>query len=1185
MRWLLKLCLVTVATVSLFGMSLAQPDSELEQLVRKYDELQKAGKYSEVIPVGEQILAIRQSQLGPDDVLLAVWLNNVGELYRNQGRYADAERLLQRSLAIREKALGHDHVDVAQSLNNLAMLFQTQGRYAEAERLYSQSLSVLERALGRGHPNVATSLNNLAFLYQSRARYAEAERLHRRALAIREKALGHNHPNVGASLNNLGLLYKDRGRYAEAEPAFKQAVAIFEKTLAKEHPEVAISLNNLALLYLVQSRYAEAEPLLRRSLAIRERALGSDHPDVAQSLNNLGFLYRDQGRYGDAQPLLQRSLAIWENTLGRDHPDIATALNNLGFLFRDQGRYSDAEPLLRRSLTIREKTFGPDHPDVAQSLNNLAFVYQEQGRYAEARPLFLRSLVVREKALDPDHPDIAQSLNNLGFLYRDQGRDADAEPLLQRSLAIRERALGPDNPNVAVSLNNLGFLYRHQHRYAEAEPLLQRSLAILERSLGPEHPEVAQSLNNLGLLYRDQGRYGEAEPLLQRSLAILERTLGDGHPNVAQSLNSLALLHQSQGRYAEAEAFHKRALAILDTALVPGHPTIAATLDHLARLHGQIGNADDALAYSRKATASAVAHADVETTRGVVTDGIVSVVGDRADYFVHHVANLAAASRKGLGPEADLGREALIMAQWAKHSAAATAVAQMSLRFAAGSDALAALVRERQDLSAYFHDRDKALIAALAKPQPSRNAAAIAGLRGKLSEIESKLAANMARLEREFPEYAEFANGKPVKAEQVQQLLGAEEALLFWLTGTEGSFVFALTRDGFDWHPIAMNDEQLAHKVSALRAGLELERLHNAPEKPALFDTALAHELYVTLIGPVEELVRGRRHLIVVPSGPLTSLPFHLLVTDKPAKPTLGENNFALSRDTAWLIKRHAVSVLPSVASLRALRVFARKSASTKAMIGFGDPIFDPAERARTVTQRGATSSRPVAVNRGVSELWDGLGVDLKNLAQALPSLLETAEELEAVAGKVGASRTDIHLQKDASETTVKRAPLADYRIIYFATHGLLAGDVKGLGEPALALTIPKAPSDLDDGLLTASEIAQLKLDADWVVLSACNTAGGDKPGAEPLSGLARAFFYAGAHALLVSQWSVDTDAAIRLTTMTFDILHSDPGLGRAEALRRAMITLMNDATDPRNAYPAMWAPFIVVGEGAARSS
>jgi CHAT domain-containing protein len=130
---------------------------------------------------------------------------------------------------------------------------------------------------------------------------------------------------------------------------------------------------------------------------------------------------------------------------------------------------------------------------------------------------------------------------------------------------------------------------------------------------------------------------------------------------------------------------------------------------------------------------------------------------------------------------------------------------------------------------------------------------------------------------------------------------------------------------------------------------------------------------------------------------------------------------------------------------------------------------------------------------------------------------------------------------------------------------------------------LPAQSTPLDDGLLTASEVAQLKLNADWVVLSACNTAAGDTPGAEAFSGLARAFFYAGARALLVSHWSVASDAATRLTTSTFDVMKSDPNIGRAEALRRAMVDYMNDTGVPLNAYPAFWGPFSVVGEGAAR--
>jgi CHAT domain-containing protein len=196
---------------------------------------------------------------------------------------------------------------------------------------------------------------------------------------------------------------------------------------------------------------------------------------------------------------------------------------------------------------------------------------------------------------------------------------------------------------------------------------------------------------------------------------------------------------------------------------------------------------------------------------------------------------------------------------------------------------------------------------------------------------------------------------------------------------------------------------------------------------------------------------------------------------------------------------------------------------------------------------------------------------------------LAILEKLNGLDSSEVAPASDIHLGSDASETTLKRAPLADYAIVYFATHGLVAGDVKGVAEPSLALSIPVNPSELDDGLLTSSEVAQLKLNADWVVLSACNTIAGDKPGAEALSGLARSFFYAGARALLVTHWSVDSAAATRLTTSTFDRLKADPKLGRAEALRQAMLSYPNDASSPRNAYPGFWGPFALIGEGANR--
>jgi CHAT domain-containing protein len=242
-------------------------------------------------------------------------------------------------------------------------------------------------------------------------------------------------------------------------------------------------------------------------------------------------------------------------------------------------------------------------------------------------------------------------------------------------------------------------------------------------------------------------------------------------------------------------------------------------------------------------------------------------------------------------------------------------------------------------------------------------------------------------------------------------------------------------------------------------------------------------------------------------------------------------------------------------------------------MIAFADPIFSKEEKVQ------------VAALRSVVNFYESGKPDLVSLAKALPQLPETANEVRAIGEVLKASEDDLKLGVFASETAVKGTNPDAYRIVYFATHGLVAGEVekfaKVKAEPALALTIPETPTELDDGLLTASEVAQLKLNADWVVLSACNTAAEGNPGAEALSGLARAFFYAGARSLVVSHWEVDSDATVQLMTGMFQASARDPRLSHSEALRASMLSTIDNATSDEDAHPRIWAPFVVVGEPA----
>ena len=277
----------------------------------------------------------------------------------------------------------------------------------------------------------------------------------------------------------------------------------------------------------------------------------------------------------------------------------------------------------------------------------------------------------------------------------------------------------------------------------------------------------------------------------------------------------------------------------------------------------------------------------------------------------------------------------------------------------------------------------------------------------------------------------------------------------------------------------------------------------------------------------MEALIHDR-HLIIVPTGALTQLPFQVLITEKPSR---GASEADRHRQAAWLARRAPITVLPAIGSLDALRKYAKASAAPQPYLGFGNPLlagpdtrYAPLAALARARQSCADPSGPKSVALPQLRGPAGRMVTSNGLAdlaflRAQPPLPETADELCAVARDLHAGANAVQLGRHAAEAEVKRfskdGALARYRVLHFATHGAMVGEVVGSSEPGLVLTPPEKATGVDDGYLSASEIALLKLDADLVILSACNTAAGGAEGSETLSGLARSFFYAGARALV----------------------------------------------------------------------
>lgn len=1039
-------------------------------------------------------------------------------------------------------------------------------------------------------------LRQLDLLQQS-GHYSEALPLVEKLSEAVRGIFGEKSENYAATLARRALVLQALGRYKEAEASVIQAREIVRAALGPEHERVAFVLNDLAFIYKLQGRFSEAESLYQKALAMREKALGQDHPAVAFILSNLAALYVTQGRYSEAEPLFTRAIAITEKTLRPDDPEVGKNLNNLAMLYWNLGRFSEAEPLLKHAIAIVEGSQGNEHPAVASALTNLAEVYQGQGRYAEAEPLFQRALSIREMALGPEHPDIGAAAQNLAWFYQSRARLDNADSRDPRALL------------------------------AEAERLYLRALDISKKALGPEHATVGTIMNDLAVLYYDQGRYEEAEPLFKRAIDVRQGALGPEHSDVGQTMYRLARLYCAQKRFEEAGPLHQRALEIRLKAQGPEHPEVIESFDGIAELYEAQGNwtlAADAARHASDIIVKRARKGALAAEGAALESGRRETRRNRA-VFLRLMRVLWAMGRQQPMHRAKLLRESYLGAQWAEQTEASAALAQMSVRQAKGTGPLAALVRKRQDLTRRWQSLDKLLYSSIAK-SAERNLVAERRLREELAAIDAVRAEIDLTLKRDFPDYFALSSPEPVSVQETKKLLQPDEALVQFTVDDNETFVWAITRDGERWARSGLGVKALADRVAALRCGLdyggswtgdneqrcfrllhvtytEADRYGEKP-RPLPFDLARAHALYKALFGEVKELVKGKQ-LLIVATGPLSSLPFHVLVTKQPQKAL--PSGLADYRKAAWLGQSNAIGVLPSAASLKALRQYAKVSRARKPYLGVGNPLLDgpqddpswggyykeQAKAARTMQscvnvgapQRFA-SARGGRTVVNFSSVFRGAWAAGTELRRQAP-LPETAEEVCAVARQLGEARSTVLLGGFATEARLKElsgtGQLADFAILHFATHGLLSGELLGAAQPGLILTPPLTiddPKSLenDDGYLSAAEIATLALDADWVVLSACNTAGPSGEMLEALSGLARAFFYAGTRALLVSHWAVESEAAVNLTTRAFAEMAARPSVGRAEALRVAMRELVGKG-DLANAHPSRWAPFVVVGE------
>jgi CHAT domain-containing protein len=770
-------------------------------------------------------------------------------------------------------------------------------------------------------------------------------------------------------------------------------------------------------------------------------------------------------------------------------------------------------------------------------------------------------------------------------------RFAAAETAYRGALAIQERLLGAGNPDSFAPLGRLALQVSNQGRYAEAEALLSRAARLAPRATDPL--AVAQLAHYRGLHAANRSRVEEATAALAEAEARYDAALpGDlrgGAPaalasgsvlvdpvapralvGLLEARRNRAAVLRAAGRLQEAEEASARAAEL--TAATPGVVGTDLIAARLARTGGAVS-----------ASSGATSVADASFTRSALRFARgIPLSRPYADTLLLRAAAVGAAPasilplcreavavlrrlREGTSPEriapcigafagaataearptaqALLG-EAFEAAQLAQGDVTSTQIARAAARLAEGArdPAVAAAIRRREDeqrtLAQLYRERDLAGAGRAA-------AAELAAIDARIATVQAASADADEAVQAAAPGYAQLVQSVASAAEVGDKLLPGEAMALIFLPRAGSGWTFLLLDGEIAAGRVGADGSEIAELVRQVRASVE-----NGDDR-APFEAEAAWRLHRALFDGVAQRIATARRLVVAPSGPLLSIPFGMLVEAPPPTPRGHQG-------VAFLGWRVPVAHVPAAASFLALRRV-EPSTAPRPWIGFGDP--------RPVPAAQASASFPAAPGCGT-------------LLSDLPPLRVTGDQLRAARAETGAPAEDARSGAAFTLAAVQQARLDQYRVVHFATHGVLPRDLSCLAEPALVASVPPGARDAEGALLTSATVLNLVLNADTVVLAACNSGGGAAAG-ESLSSLARAFFYAGARSLLVTHWYVNEVAAAQAAVGMLSELRRT---GDApEALRAAQMRLVQQV--PRAAHPAYWAPFALIGAGPSRTA
>jgi CHAT domain-containing protein/Tfp pilus assembly protein PilF len=956
--------------------------------------------------------------------------------------------------------------------------------------------------------------------------------------------------------------FRKNGQYQQALDILNPALQKSQQILGNSHLTSAKIMNSTGRVYVNEGKYNDAEEIFKSTMALAEGQLPEIHDFRAQIYNNLGNVYLYKGQYDSALEYYQKDLTISLQLYGEQNAGVASSYYNMGIVYDIRGDYEKALSYYEKSLDIKIATLGANHPNVAKNYNGIAIVYAYLGDSQRSILYFEKALNSRRSSYGEKHPLVAESYNNLGVIYERIRDYQNAEKFYTRALGIRKQILEPDHPELGQSYNNMGLIYLHQQRYEHALQYLQRALEIRQKSNGPNHPLVASCYRNMGEVYLEKEDYSRARQNHEKALRIRQSTLGAESPHVAQSFNKIGRTYAGEKLYLESIKYYQKALVTLvptfkDTNIFTNPP-----LEQIRSEEYLLG----ALAYKARAFLDLYQSDSSKKEFGTTSVSTYQLASQLLDQM-----QLGYASQESKYVWGELAHpiyeEAIQISLLIFYNTGETHYRDQAFGFAEKSHANvllqslyesrakkfanipAELLEEERQLRidlTYYHGELQQLKSSSSK-QDSLKKIQLDNTIFILNEDYQQL---IGQFENTYPEYyrLKYEIAPPSLAEIQAKLTEIEGATAKFFWGDSNIYIFYLDQNRREVLALPQ-DTLLADKIRSMRRALI-----NLEFEQYLDD---AHGIYQILIKPIEKFLSDNRRLFIIPDGILYYLPFEALIREKP---DVGDGP-DFTRLT-YLIKEFEISYHFSDALL--METLSRgKKQTDRAFLGIA-PVFGEANESIGKEQ----------IYHDIFQ-WENIlkvfrSGDLKQ--SKFPELAHSTVEVTEIKSLFSERKlsSEVLLSADAREEKIKTPDTREYQYLHFATHGMINERQPGNSGVVLA---PEDSGSVQDGILFANEIYDLELQADLVVLSACESGLGEIVKGEGLLGLTRGFIYSGAGNVIVSLWQVADQSTAQFMIQLYENILAGQSYG--QALRNTKLAFIENAS---YAYPLDWSPFILVG-------